>query len=89
MLARWDNVGIQVRKSNCEYMQKSVTHLRHWIDQHGIHPLKKKVRAVQEAPAPKNMLVQSNPDLKLVLMCDASSHGRGTVLAHRMQDGTE
>ena len=128
-------------------MQESVTYLGHRIDQHGLHPLKEKVQAVQEAPAPKNiaelksylglftyyskfipnmatalalykllrkeecwrwtftekkafqaskisltsskLLVHFNPELKLVLMCNASSYGIGAVLAHRMPDGTE
>ena len=36
-------------------MQESVIYLGHRIDQHGLHPLKEKVQAVQEAPAPKNI----------------------------------
>ena len=148
VLARLDNVGIQLRKSKCEFMKESVTHLGHRIDQHGLHPLKEKVQAVQEAPAPKNitelksylglltyyskfipnmatalaplykllrkeecwrwtytekkafqasktlltsstLIVHFNPELKLVLMCDALSYGIGAVLAHLMPDGTE
>ena len=55
VLARLDNVGIQLRKSKCKFIQESVTYLGHRIDQHGVHPLKEKVQAVQEAPAPKNI----------------------------------
>ena len=36
-------------------MKESVTYLGHQIDQHGLHPFKEKVQAVQEAPAPKNI----------------------------------
>ena len=36
-----------------------------------------------------SVLVHFNPDLDLVLMCDASSYGIGAVLAHRMPDGSE
>ena len=35
------------------------------------------------------LLVHFNPDLPLILMCDASSYGIGAVLAHGMPDGTE
>ena len=41
VLARLDNVGIQLRKSKCEFMKESVTHLGHRIDQHGLHPLER------------------------------------------------
>ena len=34
-------------------------------------------------------LIHFNPELKLVLMCDASSYGIGAVLAHRIPDGSE
>ena len=55
VLVQLDNVGIQLRKSKCKFMQESVTYLGHRIDQYGLHPLKEKVQAVQEAPAPKNI----------------------------------
>ena len=35
------------------------------------------------------LLVHFNPDLPVLLMCDASSYGIGAVLAHRMPDGLE
>ena len=35
------------------------------------------------------LLVHFDPDLPLLLACDASSYNIGTVLSHQMQDGTE
>ena len=148
VLDRLEKAGFRAQKSKCRFMVPSVSYLGHLIDQVGLHPLQEKVKAVKEAPSPKNvselksylglltyyskflpnmadvlaplykllrkdvhwkwtdieqkafqaskdlltsdsLLVHFNPDLELVLMCDASSYGIGAVLAHRMPDGTE
>ena len=36
-------------------MAPSVSYLGHRIDQHGVHPLAEKVRALQDAPDPRNV----------------------------------
>ena len=141
VLKRLEQAGFKARKAKCKFMKLSVTYLGHKIDQQGIHPLKEKAQAVQDAPSPKNvselksylglliyyskflpnmadvlaplykllrnevrwrwtdqeekafrastLLVHFNPELDLVLMCDASSYGVGAVLAHRIPDGSE
>lgn len=148
VLDRLEKAGFRARRSKCMFMVPSVSYLGHLIDEVGLHPLNEKVKAVKEAPSPKNvselksylglltyyskflpnmadvlaplykllrkevlwrwtdveqkafqaskdlltsesLLVHFNPELDLVLMCDASSYGIGAVLAHRMPDGSE
>ena len=55
VLERLEQAGFKARKAKCKFMKPSVTYLGHKIDQQGIHPLKEKVQAVQDAPSPKNV----------------------------------
>ncbi len=148
VLTKLDQAGLRAQESKCKFLAKTVVFLGHVIDEHGIRPVQKKVKALQEAPVPKNvselksylglltyyskflpnmadvlaplytllgkevkwtwsdkehqvfknsktlltkdtLLVHFNPDLPVLLMCDASSYGIGAVLAHRMPDGSE
>ena len=56
VLERLERTGFRARKANCSFMQSSVTYLGHRIDQQGLHPLKEKVQAVQNAPSPRNVI---------------------------------
>ena len=143
-----EKAGFQARKSKCQFMVPSVSYLGHLIDQFGCHPLQEKVKAIKEAPSPKNvselisslglltyyskvllnmgdvlallykllrkdiqwqwtdteekafqaskdlltsdaLLVHFNPDLDLLLMCNASSYEIGAVHAHHMPDDSK
>jgi len=44
-----------VKLSKCEFGKEQVEYLGHVLDEHGIHPAKDKVRAIQESPAPANV----------------------------------
>ena len=55
VLGRLERAGLRAQKQKCKFMSSSVTYLGHMIDQHGLHPLQEKVRAVKDAPYPKNM----------------------------------
>ena len=55
VLRRLEEGGLIVKKSKCEFMVPSVQYLGHHIDTKGLHPLQEKVRAIEEAPAPRSV----------------------------------
>ena len=55
VLTRLEKVGLRVKKEKCAFMVKSIKYLGYRIDSEGLHPLKEKVSAITEAPAPKNV----------------------------------
>ena len=54
VLHRLDAEGFRLNKDKCEFMLPEVTYLGHRITAEGIKPTADKVKAVQEAPTPKN-----------------------------------
>ncbi len=48
----------------------------------------KAFQAAKEALTLATALTHYNPDLDLVLDCDASPYGVGVVLSHRLEDGS-
>ena len=55
VLDQLEKHGLRVNKSKCTFLAPSVTYLGHKIDKEGLHPTDDKVKAVQDAPAPKNI----------------------------------
>ena len=47
--------GIHVKKAKCSFLKPSVDFLGHRIDVEGLHPTKEKLKAIVEAPVPKNV----------------------------------
>ena len=47
--------GLKLNKAKCEFLLPKVEYLGHMIDGNGIHPTKRKVKAIQEAPQPHNV----------------------------------
>ena len=47
--------GVQVKKSKCRFLQPSVIFLGHLIDASGIRPTEEILRAIVDAPPPKNV----------------------------------
>ena len=55
VLGRLQNAGLKLNKSKCKFLQSSVTYLGHVIDAEGLHPTADKLKAIREAPAPKDV----------------------------------
>ena len=55
VLKRLQQHGIRVKDNKCALKQDSVEYLGHVIDKKGLHTSDKKVKAIQKAPAPKNI----------------------------------
>ncbi|KAK7901534.1 hypothetical protein WMY93_018303 [Mugilogobius chulae] len=55
VLTRLEEAGLRLRRNKCTFLQDEVEYLGYRVDAHGLHPLDKKVKAIQEAPAPTNV----------------------------------
>ena len=47
--------GLRLRKDKCVFLAPSVVYLGHRIDEQGLHPVAKKLQALQEALRPTNV----------------------------------
>ena len=47
--------GVTLKQSKCIFLTPSVEYLGHVINKEGLHPSPVKIRAIQNAPAPKNL----------------------------------
>ncbi|KAL0193255.1 hypothetical protein M9458_011551 [Cirrhinus mrigala] len=54
-LKRLKEYGLRVRKDKCEFFQSAVEYLGHVIDASGLHTSPSKVKAIVDAPTPKNV----------------------------------
>ena len=55
VLLRLKKHGVKLKRSKCRFMQKSVEYLGHRLDSEGQHPTDEKLRAVIDAPTPRNV----------------------------------
>ena len=54
VLSRLQEYGIRVNTNKCVFLQNSVDYLGHIIDSEGLHTSPKKMKAIQQAPTPRN-----------------------------------
>ena len=55
VMKRLSEAGLRLKRSKCRFMQPILECLGYRVDKTGIYPVKAKVQAVQEAPAPTNV----------------------------------
>ena len=55
VLEKLASAGIRLNRAKCAFMLPKVEYLGHIIDEHGLHPTEEKVKAIKEAPTPKNV----------------------------------
>ena len=55
VLKRLNDAGLKLNFSKCKFLQHEVIYLGYRIDKEGIHPIKRKIEAVQKALPPKNV----------------------------------
>ena len=55
VLKRLSEAGLHLKREKCAFMMEEVVYLGQKINRQGIQPIEEKVRAITEAPAPKNV----------------------------------
>ena len=55
VLNKLEMAGLKLNKAKCSFLMPQVEYLGHIIDQYGLHPTEKKVKAIKEAPQPCNV----------------------------------
>ena len=55
VMERLESAGVTLKESKCVFLASSVEYLGHVIDKNGLHPSSEKIRAIREAPKPKNV----------------------------------
>ena len=55
VLERLETEGLTLKRSKCTFMCKQVEYLGHVVSEKGVHTFPDKIRAIQEAPTPKNV----------------------------------
>ena len=55
VLRRLEKANLRLKKSKCQFLQRSIDYLGHRIGAAGLHPLPSKVQAIHDAPAPRSV----------------------------------
>ena len=55
VLRQLKQAGLRLKREKCQFLTKAVQYLGYRIDQDGLHPTDDKIKAIREAPAPRNV----------------------------------
>ena len=55
VLSRLQKYGVHMKRSKCFFLRECVQYLGHSIDANGVHATEEKIKAIVEAPVPKNL----------------------------------
>ena len=55
VLQRMAKAGLRLRQDKCAFTAPSVVYLGHQIEAEGLHPVTEKVKAIQDAPTPRDV----------------------------------
>ena len=55
VLEKLEQAGLRLNQGKCSFLQPNLEYLGHVIDSTGKHPTQDKVRAIKEAPSPRNV----------------------------------
>ena len=55
VLTKIEKAGLKLNRSKCLFLMSKIEYLGHVIDEHGLHPTEDKIKAIKEAPRPKNV----------------------------------
>ena len=72
--------GMLVNREKCKFLAPSVKYLGHWIDVDGLQPIQEKVKAIKDAPPPKNVH-ELKSYLGLLTYCSWFLQNISTILA--------
>ena len=55
VLKRLSEAGLRLNKEKCAFFLEQIEYLGHMIDAQGVHPTGEKIKAIKNAPQPKNV----------------------------------
>lgn len=77
---RLNAAGFKLNKSKCQFEKKSMTYLAHRIDAEGLHPTDTKLKAILDAPIPRDV-TQLKSFLGLIMFYSRFLPFHSTILA--------